>query len=87
MKKILFISILFLSVSCHPNPKPIINTIPSTIVVCDSVNYYKHQNDSLKTSLFLYKYRVEQVKFYINLCEKKPSQKVFLLGWVKRAVQ
>lgn len=48
---------------------------------------YKHQTDSLKTQLFLANYRVEQVKVYIKICNRKPSQIKFLKGWITRAVQ
>jgi hypothetical protein len=45
------------------------------------------KTDSLKTKLFLSNYKVEKVKFYLRIVERKPSQKVFLRGWVTRAVK
>jgi hypothetical protein len=54
---------------------------------CDSVQYYKHKSDSLSVQLFLANYKVEKVKFYLNLVQKKPSQAKFLKGWIIRAVK
>lgn len=43
-------------------------------------------NDSLKNKLFLSDFKIEKVKFYIKICKKNPSQKVFFFGWIDRAV-
>lgn len=45
-----------------------------------------HQNDSLKTALFLANYKVEKVKYYLKICNKNPTNNKFLKGWVTRAV-
>jgi len=89
VKNILIVILIILSVSCHSQTRVVSKDIsPINIVnTCDSVSYYKHQNDSLKSALFLSQYKIAQVNFYVKLCEKKPSQKVFLLGWVKRAIK
>ena len=44
-------------------------------------------NDSLYTKLLLSNYKVEKVKYYLGICDRNPSQKKFLFGWMKRAVQ
>jgi hypothetical protein len=31
--------------------------------------------------------RIEQIKYYISICEKRPQNKTFFFGWVKRAVK
>ena len=31
--------------------------------------------------------RIEQIKYYVNICDRNPSQKVFIFGWVKRALK
>ena len=53
----------------------------------DSCSYYKNQNDSLKTELILSNYKIEKVRFYLNITIKKPSQTKFLKGWIKRAIE
>lgn len=45
------------------------------------------KNKQLKDELFLANFKVEKVKTYIKIVERKPSQRVFLLGWVRRAVK
>lgn len=53
----------------------------------DSILFFHKQNDSLRTRLFLVNYKVEKVKFYLNLCTKNSSQDKFLKGWIRRAVE
>jgi len=36
--------------------------------------------DSLKTELFLSQFRVQKVRYYLNICIKNPSQDKFLKG-------
>jgi len=51
---------------------------------CDSIPQSKY--DSLKTKLFLANYALAKITFYVNICNKKPSQGVYLKGWVNRVV-
>lgn len=51
------------------------------------VNALERANDSCKTKLFLSNYRVERVRYYLNIAIKNPSQDKFLKGWIKRAIQ
>jgi len=44
-------------------------------------------NDSLRSKLFLANYKVEKVKYYLAICTRNPSQKKFLFGWMRRAVE
>lgn len=53
----------------------------------DSLRFFHKQNDSLRTQLFLVNYKVEKIKFYLNLCTKNSSQDKFLKGWIRRAVE
>jgi hypothetical protein len=56
----------------------------SPVTHCDSLNY---TIDSLKKKLFVAKFKVERVQYYLDIVEKKPSQQKFLRGWIKRAVE
>jgi hypothetical protein len=58
------------------------NTAP--LSHCDSLNL---TIDSLKKKLFVAKFKVERVQYYLDIVEKKPSQQKFLRGWIKRAVE
>jgi len=59
----------------------------SFIPLLDSAKLWKKDNDSLKTQLFLSNYKVEKVRFYINIVDRDGSQEKFLRGWVKRAIK
>ena len=54
------------------------------------VQFWKHQVDSLKITISYEDYmnarRMEKVKYYISICEKKPSNKKFFYGWIKRTI-
>lgn len=43
--------------------------------------------DSLTDQLYAAKYKIERVRFYLNICLRNPSQDKFLKGWIKRAIQ
>lgn len=43
--------------------------------------------DTTKTQLFLSNYKVEKVRFYLNICDKNPTQVKFLRGWIKRGIE
>ena len=54
------------------------------------VQFWKHQVDSLNTTIpyedYMNARRMEKVKYYISICEKKPSNKKFFYGWIKRTM-
>ena len=81
MKHLIVIAILMGALSCKSQPRTIIDSTQKKI---DSLI---HITDSLKSEVFLSKYKLKQVQFYIDLCNKKPSQKKFFFGWVTRAVK
>lgn len=56
----------------------------TAIIKYDSLKYLA---DSLRIKCFIAQYKVENVKNYIKIVEHNPSQKVFFLGWIKRAVK
>jgi hypothetical protein len=60
---------------------------PSTDSLFALYAVQKKTIDSLNTELFLSEFRVERVRYYLNICIKNPSQDKFLKGWIKRAIQ
>lgn len=59
----------------------------------DSLNYSikqnmgcKKLNDSLQSDLILSNFRLQKIRYYVNICMRKPSQDKFLKGWVRRAL-
>lgn len=58
---------------------------------CDSVivlNTILHKRiDSLNNALFGAKYKIERVKYYLAIVNRKPSQVKFLRSWLNRAVK
>lgn len=43
--------------------------------------------DSLKTALFIEKYRLERIRYYIGIVDRNTSQEKYLKGWIKRALR
>jgi hypothetical protein len=61
---------------------------PSTSLNTDTcrVDSLQHTIDSLSSKLFLAEYKIQRVKYYLNIAIKNPSQTKFLKGWIKRAI-
>ncbi len=72
MKKLLLILLLLL-------PAPLVYAGP-----CDSL---QKRCDSLQWVIRDKDFRLNRVKFYLNICIKHPNQDKFLKGWIKRAIQ
>jgi len=98
MKLIILIIGLSAVFSCKEKPNLSLSTVNmvthcviDTIVKHDTVflksDSLIHQIDSLKSKLFLANYKVEKVKFYVKIVDRKPNQIKFLKGWINRAVQ
>ncbi len=68
---------------------PVPNTRYDSLVLELNKNIYAFakQRDSLKTKLFLAQYKIEKVKYYLSIVDRKPSQIKYLKGWVRRAVE
>lgn len=87
----IFIGIMVIFFACSNQTKytpvaqvHVIDTIPQNVYVCDSLH---RTIDSLKNRLFISEYKVQRVKYYLNITLRNPSQTKFLKGWIKRAVQ
>lgn len=98
MKQLIIIFFIAL-VSCHGSSKtPVFNEDRDTIerILVDTsaskipvleCEAEKRAIDSLRTELFLSRLRIEKVRYYLNICIRKPSQDKFLKGWIKRAIE
>lgn len=73
----------------------LILTITTTVQAQDSaclqyrmkVDSVQMENRELKKKLFIANYKVEKVRYYLNICLKNNSQTKFLKGWIKRAIE
>lgn len=52
-------------------------------ILKDSVKYYR---DSVEYENYINARRIEKIKYYINICEKKTTNKKYFFGWIRRAV-
>lgn len=84
----------------HDNVEP--DTMPfrvDTIMIEDStkIDSLEHLLSVMRDSLILYRdtvlydnyinaRRIEKIKYYINICDKKSTNKKYFFGWIKRAV-
>lgn len=80
---ILSFALIFSSCAAHNTQRKII--VDTFYVPCDTM-YYKKKADSLYAALMVEKYKVERVKYYLAIVDKKPSQLKFLRSWIRRAV-
>lgn len=72
MKKI--IVILLITVSLHSKAQSAGDTL-------------KLKYDSLLLVVKEKNFRLNRVKFYLNICIRNPSQDKFLKGWIRRALK
>lgn len=49
----------------------------------DSCSYYKRKLDTTMHQLYMCRQQINAAKFYVKICEKKPTNKKFLYGWLK----
>lgn len=52
----------------------------------DSVNFYKDTLQWENYANYINARRIEKVKYYITICEKRPANKKYFFGWIRRAV-
>jgi hypothetical protein len=95
-----FILCFFFMVACHQKqivgetPAPTADTIYQTVPVPvhDTV-WIRGDKDSLqqvvndlRTKLFISNYKIERVRYYMKICQHRPSQTKFLVSWIHRAI-
>ena len=72
--------------------------VDTVFIVRDSIIYvpvfdYELKNNmmdemnALRDSLFIARYRIERVRYYVKIVKRNKSQIKFLVGWINRAVQ
>lgn len=69
------------SLNIKLNARPIY--ITDTLFIenkCEDVNH-------IKDELFIANYKLERVRYYLNICLRNKSQDKFLKGWIRRALQ
>lgn len=49
----------------------------------DSLKFYR---DSISYEEYINARRIEKIKYYISITEKKPSNQKFFYGWIRRAM-
>lgn len=85
--RIVFILILFASCGRPGWERP--KVVTDTVTIIDTVHIpcdssYIH---ALQDSLFVARYKIERVKYYLDIADRSPSQRKFLRGWIRRAVR
>jgi hypothetical protein len=64
-----------------------LNVRDEQLTACrDSLKLMALRNDSVTADLFLSNYKVEKVRYYLNICLKNKTQDKFLKGWIRRAI-
>jgi hypothetical protein len=66
-------------------------TIPaqaqSNIIPVDSCDYYKRKLDTTMHKLYMTRQQINAVKLYIKICEQRPANRKFLIGWLNRTLK
>jgi hypothetical protein len=48
----------------------------------DSCAYYKRKLDTTMHQLYMSRMQINSAKFYIKICQKKPTNKKYFYGWI-----
>jgi hypothetical protein len=68
-----------------------IETTDTVYLPFDSVEYQLslaiRQRDSISNLLFIDRYKLEKIRFYLGITLRDRSQDKFLKGWIKRALE
>lgn len=51
--------------------------------VRDSLSFYR---DSISYENYINSRRIEKIKYYITICDKKSTNKKYFFGWIKRTM-
>lgn len=58
-------------------------TRDSLIIARDSMIYYR---DSIEYVNYINARRIEKIKYYIDICNKRSLNKKYFFGWIKRTM-
>lgn len=92
--KYLFIIMILVS-CCTPKKATIVQTKTDTVhvIVRDTVvlhdTIFVTDNTAIKqlnNKLFLANFKIERVRYYLKICQRRPSQVKFLVSWIHRAI-
>ena len=100
MKKIICILFIGFFVSCTSQIKvePTLKYIAPALTIpqelgqrlfnSDSaLNVRDIENKALRDSLFIERFKITKIKYYIKICNKNPKNNVFFKGWIIRAIK
>lgn len=59
------------------------NVQDSLKIAKDSMVYYR---DTIEYQNYINARRVEKIKYYINICDKRSANKKYFFGWIKRTM-
>lgn len=63
--------------------KELQKTRDSLRVVKDSMTYYR---DTIEYQNYINARRIEKIKYYISICDKRSANKKYFFGWIKRTI-
>lgn len=59
------------------------NVQDSLKITKDSMVYYR---DTIEYQNYINARRIEKIKYYINICDKRSTNKKYFFGWIKRTM-
>lgn len=67
---------------------PVAGTVQLSYNQPDSCSYYKEEIKTIKHKIYMANKQLNTVKYYVKICEKRPTNKKFFYGWVtNRAIK
>lgn len=63
--------------------KELRNVQDSLKIAKDSMVYYR---DTIEYQNYINARRIEKIKYYINICDKRSANKKYFFGWIKRTM-
>ena len=76
-----------IAVVSHANCDSLQAILSSYKAQIDSLNKVIKSKDSISSKDFTYGFKYERIKYYYNICEKRPANKKYFYGWVRRVLK
>lgn len=67
-------------------PKSVISTL-NDLSDSNQVNSLTKTIDSLRVQLFVAKYKIERIQYYLKIVNKNPAQMKYLKGWINETLR